>query len=381
MLSAIASKRAQAAKVLGEMLAIDEELNTVSERYDGARVALSALHVRLRGARRALASARRSYHRDVQRAARLLVYLYTSNHYSSLAVILGATSVANLLTLTEEENEIGNQIALVAKETDETREEVQARLEALERDERAAATNLAALGRTRAQIERGLAVRRSLLIGVELQVAQIEEQEHRRQERLAAQARARLASDAPSRSKTSAADGAALTPTAPATNDTTATSTDAPPAFSSQPPTSTVVTPATTSPTGPSDTPTAAGPAPLPLGYPQAAWIALQYLGVPYLWGGESPSGFDCSGLVAYVYAQLGVALPHFAAAQYGYGVPVPESQLQPGDLVFFDNLNHVGIYIGDDEFIDAPHTGTFVRIDSLSDPWYASHYVGARRL
>ncbi len=120
---------------------------------------------------------------------------------------------------------------------------------------------------------------------------------------------------------------------------------------------------------------------PLPAGYPEAASIALQYLGVPYLWGGESTSGFDCSGLVSYVYAQLGVSLPHFAAAQYTYGVPVPQSELEPGDLVFFDNLGHVGIYIGDGQFVDAPHTGSFVRIDTLGEPWYASHYVGARRI
>ena len=78
-------------------------------------------------------------------------------------------------------------------------------------------------------------------------------------------------------------------------------------------------------------------------------------------------------GLVTYVYAQLGVDLPHFAAAQWGYGVPVPVSQLQPGDLVFFNELDHVGIYLGDNEFIDAPHTGSFVRIDTLAEPWYAT--------
>jgi cell wall-associated NlpC family hydrolase len=119
----------------------------------------------------------------------------------------------------------------------------------------------------------------------------------------------------------------------------------------------------------------------LPPGHPQAAQIALEYLGVPYLWGGATPSGFDCSGLVTYVYAQLGVNLPHFAAAQWTFGVPVAVSQLQAGDLVFFDQLDHVGIYLGDGEFIDAPHTGSFVRIDSLSEPGYAKHYVGARRI
>jgi cell wall-associated NlpC family hydrolase len=89
-------------------------------------------------------------------------------------------------------------------------------------------------------------------------------------------------------------------------------------------------------------------------------------------------SGFDCSGFVAYVFAQVGVSLPHHAASQYGYGTPGPYDQLAPGDLVFFSGLGHVGIYIGGGQFVHAPHTGDVVRISSL-----AGHgsYVGARRL
>ena len=97
--------------------------------------------------------------------------------------------------------------------------------------------------------------------------------------------------------------------------------------------------------------------------------IAAQYLGIPYKWAGASPAtGFDCSGLVQYVFGQLGIALPHNTVAQWNSpnAVPVPLAQLQPGDLVFFDNLNHVGIYIGQGQFVDAPHTGAFVRVDSL---------------
>ena len=112
--------------------------------------------------------------------------------------------------------------------------------------------------------------------------------------------------------------------------------------------------------------------------------IAAQYLGIPYKWAGASPAtGFDCSGLVQYVFAQLGVSLPHNTVAQWNSpnAVPVPRNQLQPGDLVFFAELDHVGIYIGNGDFIDAPHTGAFVRIDSLDGAWERANYDGARRI
>ena len=91
--------------------------------------------------------------------------------------------------------------------------------------------------------------------------------------------------------------------------------------------------------------------------------------------------GFDCSGFVAYVYAQVGVSLPHYTGAQWNVGVPVSRCDLEPGDLVFFDGLGHVGIYIGGGQFIHAPHTGDVVKISSLDDAWYAATYDGARRI
>jgi cell wall-associated NlpC family hydrolase len=111
--------------------------------------------------------------------------------------------------------------------------------------------------------------------------------------------------------------------------------------------------------------------------------LAVQYLGVPYVWAGASPTGFDCSGLVQYVYGKLGVSLPHYTVAQWNdpQAVSVPRNQLQAGDLVFFNGLDHVGIYVGHGYFIDAPHTGAFVRIDSLHEGWYDANYDGAKRI
>jgi cell wall-associated NlpC family hydrolase len=101
---------------------------------------------------------------------------------------------------------------------------------------------------------------------------------------------------------------------------------------------------------------------------------------VPYRWGGATPSGFDCSGLVSYVYAQLGISLPHYTVSQWNATRAISMSELQPGDLVFFAGLSHVGIYIGNNQMIHAPHTGTVVQVATLSG-WYASTLVGARRV
>jgi cell wall-associated NlpC family hydrolase len=111
----------------------------------------------------------------------------------------------------------------------------------------------------------------------------------------------------------------------------------------------------------------------------RAVQIANHLTGVPYRWGGASPrAGFDCSGLVQYVYAKVGIHLPHYAAGQYGHGRRIPRASLRPGDLVFFSGLGHVGIYAGDGKFIHAPRRGTTVRWSRLSS--HGSYY-GATRL
>jgi cell wall-associated NlpC family hydrolase len=114
----------------------------------------------------------------------------------------------------------------------------------------------------------------------------------------------------------------------------------------------------------------------------RAVKFARHLLGVPYRYGGSSPrSGFDCSGFVRFVYDHFGRALPHSSYAQFGVGRRVVRGALRPGDLVFFDRVGHVGIYIGGGRFIHAPHSGLTVKIDSLGESWYSARYDGARRL
>lgn len=115
----------------------------------------------------------------------------------------------------------------------------------------------------------------------------------------------------------------------------------------------------------------------------QAASLALEYVGVPYVWGGETPSGFDCSGLTMYVYGRLGVQLNHWTGDQVNQGVEVSLADAQPGDLLFFDleggAPQHEGMYVGNGLMVHAPHTGDIVRVVPLDDR-YRSRFVSAIR-
>ena len=109
----------------------------------------------------------------------------------------------------------------------------------------------------------------------------------------------------------------------------------------------------------------------------QVVAYAKHFIGIRYRYGGTSPAtGFDCSGFTRFVYAHFGIALPHYSGAQFALGRRV--SRLRPGDLVFFDGLGHVGLYVGGGRFIHAPHTGARVSIDTLA---HHGSYDGARRV
>jgi murein DD-endopeptidase len=116
----------------------------------------------------------------------------------------------------------------------------------------------------------------------------------------------------------------------------------------------------------------------------RAAHIAADQVGMPYRYGGATPAGFDCSGLVYYAYQQSGLTVPRTSKAQFNAASPVSFQAARPGDLLFFASrkkVNHVGIYIGNNTFVHSPAKGKHVTVGQMSNPYYREHFVGAGRL
>ena len=123
-------------------------------------------------------------------------------------------------------------------------------------------------------------------------------------------------------------------------------------------------------------------PVPPPTRAERAVKAALGVVGTPYRWGGESPAtGFDCSGLVRWAYGRVGIDLPHSSYALYGEGRRVPEARMEPGDVLIFDGLGHVGLYLGNGRMVHSPETGRNVEVVRLASTNYGARLVAARRV
>lgn len=356
----VQEKRAQAQAIIAELEELDMSLAVTIESYNFANVELDRIDGELDTNARHLVAARKSLNVAQGRIAERLRDLYMNGDGdSTLEVLLGSQSLDDIIARLDAIERVSSQDTRILAEVKQFRREVQTRRANL-KEARVEQTEVVAERAAQKQsIESRLAEREQLLSSVKDEIAQLQAEEARRQAELAAQARARLeAQRIAAQQAQNLASQQALE--AQDAQDQTIY-TQAPDV---------------------ADTPVPSAPPPDGTKASQVIAIAMQYLGVPYVWGGASPSqGFDCSGLTTYAFAQIGVSLPHHAATQFGYGTPVSREDLQPADLVFFHGLGHMGMYIGGGQFIHAPRTGDVVKISSIYDSWYASTWVGARRI
>jgi peptidoglycan DL-endopeptidase CwlO len=356
---AIAAKQAEAAQVLAEINQLSASLDRSDELVNLANLKLRAVRHEISINKRELVVATRNLKTSRRMIASRLVNLYASGGQSStLEVILGAQNLGDMLNRIDAANRVSGLDAQVTNQVVRFRADVLQNRQALSTERAQARRLVAQRAAEKNAIEVRIGEQRALLSSVNTQVQQMIAAQEAAQQAAAlrasrrAEAQAAVSQTQATQSYAAAAVGASAA--APSTT-TSSTTSDASASVAA------VVVP--------------------PSGYSGVVGVAMSYIGTPYVWAGASPAGFDCSGLVMYSYAQEGVSLPHSSYAMWSVGTSVPKDQLEPGDIVFFDGLGHVGIYIGGGEFVHAPHTGTDVQVSSLDSGSYAASYDGARRI
>jgi cell wall-associated NlpC family hydrolase len=327
---------------------LNGSLEQAVQQYDLAKLRYVRIQRSLRVNRAELHVAKRNLRVGESRIAARLLTLYTTPKDSTLEVILGAKSLDDMLSRMDTVRSVASQDTSVLQEVEQFKSDVKRNGTQLAHARVEARKLLDVQASKRHQIEAQMAQQNRLLASIKGQIAQIQAAQQARALQMAREAQARMQQETRQQQVDAQNTVVGVTATA-ASNDSTTIP-------------ASIIAPSSSVGGG-------------------AVSAAMAEIGKPYVWAAAGPDSFDCSGLVMFAYAQVGVSLPHSSYAQWNVGVPISKDQLQPGDLVFFDGLGHVGLYVGGGQFIHAPHTGTTVQISSLDDAYYAANYVGARRI
>jgi cell wall-associated NlpC family hydrolase len=331
----IAQKKAQSQRIAQQVSALNTKMEFAVEAYDAATQKLGVVQGKIRTNQQQLSIARYNLLVAHQQLTQNVVSMYKQNKADVLDVLLATRSFNDLVTEVTAMRRVGQSNSAAVSTISALKKQIDQRRVALLAEGRQAKALVAQGASTKQQISADLQTEQTMLAGVKKQIAQMQ---------AAAAAAAKLAAE---RAAAAAAAAQKAAQAAPQEIQSGGGG-------------------------GGGGTTSTAG------AHGSVVAIAQRYLGVPYVWGGASPSGFDCSGLAMYVYAQVGISLPHNAAMQYASITHVAHGSEQPGDLVFFGysagGIHHVGIYVGGGSMIDAPYTGVDVRYDSaFSGDYFAS--------
>ena len=320
--SPVSSKKARLREVQAKLDAVGVQVSKAVEGYNQAQSRLKATQARIADNQRLLLAATRNLDLANKQLATRARDLYKAPPAGIVDAVFSARSFDDLVAQFDLMQRVGNSDVDTVKAVEAYQRDIKDRRIALRADAKVAAKLVEKRASEKTKIVALESQLRSESQGLQAQIKRLEEQQQ------AAAAAAVAAANAAAAQTTSGGESGASLPTV--------------------------------DPGGP--------------GHPEVVAIAARYLGIPYVWGGASPSqGFDCSGLVMYVYAQVGISLSHGATDQQHASAPVPLNALQPGDLVFYGNASysyHVAIYVGGGRTIEAARTGTPVRYGVVGSAW-----------
>jgi cell wall-associated NlpC family hydrolase len=315
--SPVSSKKAQLREVQARLQTVYHKVDMAVEKYNQATSQLQTVQEQIKENERLLKVAEYNLEVANQQLSARAENMYRARDVGVVDVLFAANSFDDLVTQLNLMERLGNSDVDTVKSISAYRQDIQDRRVKLDADKKAAARLVDEAAAQKAEVVALEDKLENMTAGIKADIQRLQQQ---------AAARAEAAAQAAQNDNTSGGGGGG----------------------------GTVIDPGGS-------------------GHSAVVAIAQRYLGVPYVYGGASPSGFDCSGLAMYCYAQIGIGLAHGATAQQQSSTPVPLSALQPGDLVFFGSASyshHVGIYVGGGSMIHAPHTGAVVSYGSIGGAW-----------